>query len=217
MLEEGSYMCTSLSDARDIMGQNLWTPSDVMENSPVLFREDQISELEKEIGFSLEELETRAETFALVPGQTLNLVQVYNLTPEVLKHERCSREGPWFVGASFAERNQLIRDWYLISIEVVDGTIGKSYNEATRIVTNDKERGRPPLAVELAYLSMLYFARHGKVLYKTARSFTSDEPFELENGKGHLQFGFFGQLLDVRSYAEMECDPKVGMAKVIGA
>ncbi len=145
---------TSQKRAKEIMGASYLGPEDVMKHFGVSFTDKELVQL-REIPFTEAELEACKGTHVLFVGYPLSILDIRNK----VGHLFCSQD--WFDKESFAKKEKVNLQWYLIRKDEVPNSTSKTWQEQQSLLTNDEAT---PRACEVIFMVMLYFLVTGKRL-----------------------------------------------------
>src|SRR3989344_9643577 len=178
---------TDFERAREIMGRNLISLSQIENHLGQHFNHSKSNSKFKQIPFSEELLRENAHNFVLIRGVPLSIEELYKKALINSYLFDIFSDG-WFIREKFAVQEKVEPVWYFMQKRVNSLSLGKTYDEAESLLGSGEE---VPRACELFYVVLLYYLITHKYLFRGFYPFSQD--VFLGN---HLLVGFFSEELD---------------------
>ncbi|MDO8655542.1 MAG: hypothetical protein Q7R48_04025 [bacterium] len=184
-----------IEEAREIMGENLYTTSDVSRLLGVTYTVSQLVALE-EIPFTADLLNRVKHSHLLIAGSAVTIQELATkFVPEAFfypeqhfENDRPSLEPK--------DITRLPTGWYLINNQLVPGSKGKTRDKQLELLDEYEQQ---PTSIELTVALILYWKRHGTFFLNASEQARCDEgcirivPDNGHGGKGITYSGFAGK------------------------
>jgi len=181
---------TTLERAREIMGRNLISPSQIEDHLGQHFSSHGSS---KVIPFSEEFLRRNSQNCILIKGVPLGIEEIYEKAVKRDPHYSSNIFGDaWFLREVFAKEMKVQPAWYLFQKRINLSSLKMTYDQAEILLNPNEEI---PRACELFYVILLYYLTTHKRLFRGYYPFSRD--IFLNN---HLLVGFFPEKLGTHQY-----------------
>ena len=151
---DGYDPSTSQKRAKEIMGASYLGPEDVMKHFGVSFTDKELIQV-REIPFTEAELEACKETHILFVGYPLSILDIRSKVANLFYSQ------DWYNNQSFAKKEKVKLQWYLIRKEEAPSSTSKTWQQQQALLTSDETT---PRACEVLFMVTLYFLATGKRL-----------------------------------------------------
>lgn len=190
---------TSQKRAKEIMGTSYLGPEDVMKHFGVSFTDKELVQL-REIPFTEAELEACKDTHILFVGYPLSILDIRNKVGHLFYNQ------DWYEKESFAKKERVNLQWYLIRKGEVPNSTSKTWQEQQSLLASDETT---PRACEVIFMVMLYFLVTGKRLLE--RMYVRCIDVSSNGVRAHVGRFDSGGLF-VASWTDGDRDDDVGLA-----
>ena len=181
---------TTLERAREIMGRNLISPSQIEDHLGQHFSSHGNSKM---VPFSEKFLQENSQNYILIRGASLGIEEIYKKAVKRDPHYSSYIFGDgWFLREMFAKETKVRPDWYLFQKRITPSSLKMDYEKAEMLLGPNEEI---PTTCELFYVILLYYLTTHKRLFRGYYPFSRD--IFLNN---HLIVGFFPEKLGTHQY-----------------